>query len=88
MEDKQIFICDCHSMEHQIVVNQVDDMVFFNFYIDINQPFYKRLVNCFSLIFLNKKIFEEDIFIILNENEEKKLKKYLEFLLYKIEDFI
>jgi hypothetical protein len=85
MKNKKIFICDCHSIEHQVIIHSDDEMIYFHFYIENYLPFYKRLVNFFYFIFKKPGHYHDGSYIIINSDEEKELKNHLKIINYDIE---
>ena len=65
MTTKQLFICDCHSPEHQFIVESwFDDDIDFRyliFHVHLTPlPFWRRLVRSFKYVFgINTYHFEE-----------------------------
>jgi len=86
MKNKKIFICDCSSIEHQIMVHQDDENIYFHFYIENYLPFYQRLINFFFFLFKKPVHYYNDSCIIINHDEERNLKNHLETIMYEIEE--
>lgn len=85
MENKKIFLCDCHTLEHQLVIHQIDEDVYFHFYISPPfLPFFQRIKNFFSFVFKKKKKYDDNMYIIFNKNEEKAILDYLEEILKRL----
>jgi len=85
MKNKKIFICDCNSIEHQIIIHSDDENIYFHFHIDNYLPFYKRFVNFFCFLFKNNHYYNDGSYIIINHDEEKELKNHLEKINHEFE---
>ena len=84
MKNRKVFLCDCHSIEHQLTVDVMDTTAYFHFYLEDYLSFYKKIINFFYFVFFNKKKFDDKVYIMLNKEEEKELKAHLDFLLTEI----
>jgi hypothetical protein len=85
MRNKKIFICDCSSIEHQIIIHSDDEEIYFQFYVENYLPFYQRLINFFCFLFKKSSYYHDSSYIIINHEEEKELKNHLETINYEIE---
>lgn len=80
MKDKLFMICDCHSLEHQLIFWKPDDKEYSKLYVYphlIHRGFGRRIVSAFKYIFGYKSRYGAwDEFIFNNENL-LKLKTFL-----------
>jgi hypothetical protein len=86
MKNKKIFICDCNSIEHQMIIHSDGEDIYFHFYIENYLSFYKRLINFFYFLFKKPSYYHNGSYIIINHTEEKDLKKHLENIISAIEE--
>jgi sporulation-control protein spo0M len=77
----EVFICDCSSPEHQFVTTYFKDdddidCIYFNVRLNATYGFFKRVWNALGYVF--KKDEAEYVEVLLDINESKGLKKFLE----------
>lgn len=76
MKETKIFICDCHSIEHQCKFYNVDNQIFITIHLQ-SGSFWKRLIYGIKYIFgYSSKFGEWDEFIFKN-GDLNKLKQFL-----------
>ena len=87
MENKKIFLCDCHTLEHQLVIDQIEEDVYFHIHISLSfLPFHQRLINFFYFLFKKKIKYDDNIYIIFNKKEEESILIYLEEILNRLKN--
>lgn len=82
-DNKDIIICDCNSIEHQIVVyyDEIETVPFVYFYVHLNKrPFLQRLKYGLKYIFGRKSNYGAFDEFIFNPDDVDKLEKIVYFL--------
>ena len=77
MKDRKILICDCNSLEHQMMIwwDEEDKMIYSYIHLNTSKNFFQRLVQGIKYIFGYKCRFGAwDEFIFSEESEESLLK--------------
>jgi len=81
--EREIIICECHSMEHQIVVTYENDNNDPTVYLNIHltkRPFWKRLIYGLEYILGRQCGYGAFDEIILNPKDAKKFEKIYLYL--------
>ena len=81
--ERELFVCDCEDIDHQFVVDYIDDPDWNRVCIDVklnrNLPFWKRIGVAFRYLFARKPSrfgdFDE---IILKRSDAKRLQKVVD----------
>jgi hypothetical protein len=83
MKDKDLIICVCHSIEHQMVVlyqkNDIHPIVYLHIHLN-KQTFWRRLVYGVKYIFGRQSKYGAFDEIILNPEDADKFKKIYSYL--------
>ena len=77
MNQRKVFICDCHASEHQFIVNRYDDDTFVYFSIRLNSygNVFRRLWRAIKYVLkVDEASYDE---VILNEDKQKELFDFL-----------
>lgn len=85
--DRELFVCDCQDIEHQFVVEYMDDPEWNRVCIEVklnrNLPFWRRLVVAFKYLFKRRPSrfgdFDE---IILQQSDAERLQKVVDAVFY------
>jgi hypothetical protein len=80
-ETQEVFICECHSPDHQFIIRKFDDEP--DVYIAIHltkQPMMRRLKYAFRYIFGYQSRFGAFDEIILNPDDADRLQKVVDSL--------
>ena len=80
-ETQEIFICECHSPDHQFIIRKFDDES--EVYVTIHltkQPMIRRLKYAFRYIFGYQSRFGAFDEIILNPDDADRLQKVVDSL--------
>ena len=80
-ETQEIFICECHSPDHQFIIRKFDDES--EVYVTIHltkQPMIRRLKYAFRYIFVYQSRFGAFDEIILNPDDADRLQKVVDSL--------
>jgi hypothetical protein len=80
-ETQEVFICECHSPDHQFIIRKFDDEP--DVYITIHltkQPMMRRLKYAFRYIFGYQSRFGAFDEIILNPDDADRLQKVVDSL--------
>jgi hypothetical protein len=87
-ESHDIFICDCHSTEHQMVVHYSEDeysdgtkhpMVYIHTHLN-KRPFWQRLKYAIKYIFGYQCMYGAFDEFIINPTDSKKLSEIIDYL--------
>lgn len=84
MMKNKIFICDCYSVDHQLVIGHIDgddEDIYFNFHIDRNVTFWDKLINFLPFIFKWQKRVDDGHYLIFNRQTEGEIKRHLKKIL-------
>ena len=83
MVNNKIFICDCHSIDHQFVISHIDndEDIYFQFHIDKTVSFIDKLKNFLPFIFKWQKKVDDNQYIIFSKETETEIKKHLKKIL-------
>ena len=78
MEETQIFVCDCHSFEHQVkfMYDEEDNEVYLYVHLT-NGTFWSRLKKGIKYIFGHSSRFGEWDEFIFQEKDEENLREFL-----------
>jgi len=84
MKKPELFICACHSTDHQLIFLPFEDKehgneVFVHVHL-VSQPFWKRLRHGIKYIFGHKSRFGDFDEMILNKDHAKQLLEMSRFL--------
>ena len=77
MKDRKILICDCNSLEHQMMIwwDEEDKLIYSYIHLNTSKNFFQRLTHGIKYIFGHKCRFGAwDEFIFSEESEESLLK--------------
>jgi hypothetical protein len=78
MKEEIIFICDCHSFEHQIIFwEDEDNELHLMIHLSKKHSFFKRIIVAIKYIFGYTSIYGEWDSFIFQEKDKKKLFEYL-----------
>ena len=79
MEETEIFVCDCHSFEHQVkfMYDEEDRELYLYVHLNNHDGFWKRLVTGIKYIFGYSSRFGEWDQFIFQEKDEVKLREFL-----------
>jgi len=76
-----VMICDCHSMEHNIILVKEDDEDYPMFSIGVSKnpylPFWKRIINGLRYIFVIGDSQHDYTEVLLNDKNVEKLKSFI-----------
>jgi hypothetical protein len=80
MSDRKIFICECHSLEHQVSFwyEQDEGTLYVETHLVTHRNFFKRLWVGLKYAFGYKSRFGEWDEILLDPNSQKELYKWLQ----------
>ena len=82
-EKKEVFICSCHNVEHQMVVRWDEDeepkMVYCEIHLN-ELPFFKRLWNGLKYIFGHKSNYGHFQEFIFSSKDAYRLQKFVTYL--------
>jgi hypothetical protein len=79
MEETEIFVCDCHSFEHQVkfMHDTEDNKLYLYVHLNNHDSFWKRLVTGIKYAFGYSSSFGEWDQLIFQEKDEAKLREFL-----------
>jgi hypothetical protein len=79
MEETEIFVCDCHSFEHQVkfMHDTEDNELYLYVHLNNQEGFWKRLVTGIKYAFGYSSSFGEWDQFIFQEKDEAKLREFL-----------
>jgi len=79
---KDILICDCSSVEHQVVIthDSEENMVYLHIHLQSYDSFWKRLVRGIKYIFGYKSRYGDWDEIILNPEDKSKIEEIVKTL--------
>ena len=77
--ETEIFVCDCHSFEHQakFVHNSEDNELFVYIHLTTYGGFWKRLVTGLKYAFGRSSMFGEWDEFVFKEKDQEELRKFL-----------
>jgi hypothetical protein len=78
MLEREIFICDCHSLEHQCSIFQYEEEIYFEIHLSNYKNFFQRLLQGIKYIFGHKSRQGDWDTFILNPEDKLKLIKHLQ----------
>lgn len=70
-----LFICDCGTIEHQIIISHDDEDVYLHVHIIPESNILKRIKNAFNYIFNRRRIWGDFDCIILKPEDADKFQK-------------
>jgi len=75
----KIFICKCHSLEHQAIFwyDEDEKELYVNIHLQDYKSFFKRLLHGIKYIFGHKSIYGDWDGFLFKENDMKELKRFL-----------
>lgn len=78
----KIFICDCHAIDHQLVISNIDndEDIYFQFHIDDAISFIDKLKNFLPFIFKWQKKIDDNQYIIFSKETELEIKNHLKII--------
>ena len=82
MKDKNIMVCECSSVEHQIVFSKFDDekTIYCSIHLTSNKNFFKRVITGVKYIFGYKCKFGQWDEFLLSEKHIDDLKEITNYL--------
>lgn len=81
LDDEEILICACHSIEHQIVIQKDDDEKVLYCSIHLSPlPWYKRIVNGIKYIFGYRSCYGDFDEFMFDKKHIDKLDQMVNFL--------
>lgn len=85
MEKRNIFICDCHSLEHQFSFwyDEEVNQIYFEPHLYNSGPWYNRFWYRLKYVFGNKSRFGAWDEFIINPDDAKKIVEYLNNMVEK-----
>jgi hypothetical protein len=78
--NREIIICDCNSLDHQIVIwwDEEDKLIYAYIHLVSRKNFFQRLGHAIKYVFGYKSRFGAWDEFIFSEEAEESLQKYLE----------
>lgn len=83
MHNKEIFICNCNDIEHQLVISGDDEEIYFLIHIENYISFWQKLKNFIPFVFKLKKRTDDSQYIMFSEITENDIKKHLKKIIEK-----
>jgi hypothetical protein len=79
LTETEIFVCGCHSFEHQtkFIYNEEDNILYVYIHLNNYDSFWKRLLTGIKYIFGYSSRFGEWDEFIFKEEDQEKLRKFL-----------
>ena len=78
-KENELFICDCHSPEHQFILSYDEDLniIYMHVHIINYQSFFKRLIVGIKYAFGYRCMYGEFDEVILNPSDKERLIKVI-----------
>lgn len=82
MEKNELFICECHNVEHQIVMSYFEDEkeVYCNIYLNPERNVIKRIIHAIKYIFGHRSVYGDFDEFIFNPKDADKLQDVVNHL--------
>lgn len=81
--EREIFICKCENLEHQVTFSYIEDDNEGDVYMEVHlssKGFWQRLVNGFKYIFGYRSKYGDFDEMIIKKEDVRKLEKIVEYL--------
>jgi hypothetical protein len=79
--NSKIFICDCNSIDHQLVITDDNENIYFLFHLEDYNTFWHKLKKFIPFLFKWENKSEDGNYIIFSKKTEIEIKKYLQSIL-------